>query len=123
MARKKPTWRDRFPDEVTCVRCLEVQPQVNVDRLLWCDDCRASARNRAGWWGWLGGWIFGAGIALYIWIAIRPTDLVLGGWFGTLAMAIWLGAKASREIAYGVMRFSNDRAVDAVPPSLTDIEG
>lgn len=122
MARKKTTWRDRFPEEVTCVRCLEVQPLVDVDRLLWCNDCCASARNRAAWWGWLGVLIFGGAISLYIWIVIRPTDLVIGGWFGTVAMAMWLGAKACREIVYGIMRFSNGRAVDAVPPSLTELE-
>lgn len=92
-----------------------------LDRLLWCDDCRSSARNRAGWWGWLGGVLFGAAIAIYIWIVIRPTDLVIGGWFGTVMMAVWLGAKASREVAYGIMRFVNARAVEAVPPSLEDV--
>ena len=116
MPRDRPDWRDRYPDEITCVRCLEVQDQMYLDRLLWCDRCRSLARNRAGWWGWVGGWIFGAGLAAYIWIFIRPTSLVIGGWFGTVAMGIWLGAKAGREIAYGVIRFVNARAVEAIPP-------
>jgi hypothetical protein len=118
VARERPTWRDRYPDEVTCIRCLEVQDLMYLDRLLWCDRCRARARARAGWWGWLGGLAFGACIALYVWTVIRPTDLVVGGWLATVAAAIWIGQKVAREIAYGAMRFRNASAVEAVPPDL-----
>ena len=117
MASEKVTWRDRYPDEVTCVRCLVVKDQMLLDRLLWCADCRRAARERAAWWGWLGGLLFGAGVALYVWFAIRPTDLVIGGWFGTLVAAVWIGQKVARELIYGAMRFRNARAVEAVPPS------
>ncbi len=117
MSRERPTWRDRYPDEVTCVRCLEVYDQMYLDRMLWCDRCRARARARASWWGWVGGLAFGVVIALYVWIAIRPTDLVVGGWMATVAAAIWIGQKVAREIVYGAMRFRNARAVDAVPPT------
>jgi hypothetical protein len=117
VARKEwPTWRDRYPAEITCVRCLEVKDQMDLDRLLWCDNCRARARNRAGWWGWLGGGLFGAGVALYVWAFIRPTDLVIGGWIGTVVAAVWIGAKVAREIVYGAMRYRNAHAVDAMPP-------
>jgi len=114
---ERPTWRDRYPDEVTCVRCLEVYDQMYLDRLLWCDRCRQRAKARAGWWGWVGGIGFGAWVAVYVWIAIRPTDLVIGGWAATIAAAIWIGQKVAREIVYGAMRFRNARAVEAVPPS------
>ena len=117
-SRERPTWRDRYPDQVTCVRCLELKDQMLLDRLLWCEACRARARNRAGWWGWLFGLIFGAIVALYIWIFIRPTDLVIGGWVGTVIAATWIGSKIAREISYGVMRFKNARAVEAVPPGV-----
>jgi hypothetical protein len=30
--------------------------------------------------------------------------------------AVWIGSKVAREIAYGVMRFRNTRAVEARPP-------
>jgi len=64
----------------------------------------------------VGGWVFGAALAAYIWIFVRPSSLVIGGWFGTVAMGVWLGAKACRELAYGVIRFHNVRAVEAIPP-------
>ena len=111
------SWRDRYPDEVTCVRCLEVHDQVLLDRLLWCADCRARARNRAAWWGWLAGLVFGTGVAAYVWFVIRPSDLVVGGWVATIVAAIWIGQKVAREMIYGAMRFTNARAIEAVPPS------
>ena len=117
MARERVSWRDRYPDEVTCVRCLEVHDQAALDRMLWCEDCRRRARDRAAWWGWAGGLAFGAVVALYVWLAIRPTDLVIGGWTATVVAAVWIGQKVAREMIYGGMRFKNARAVEAVPPS------
>jgi len=119
LKREHVSWRDRYPDEVTCVRCLEVHDQAELDRLLWCNHCRHSARERAAWWGWLGGLGFGLALAIYVWFGVRPTDLVIGGWAGTLVAGVWIGQKVARETVYGAMRFKNARAVDAVPPSPT----
>jgi hypothetical protein len=92
VAADKVTWRDRYPDEVTCIRCLEVRDVMELDRLLWCDRCP------------------------YVWLVIRPTDLVIGGWVATVVAAVWIGSKVGREIAYGTMRYRNRGAVDASPP-------
>ncbi len=114
--RRRVSWRDRYPDEVTCVRCLQLRDQVDLDRLLWCTRCRALARNRASWMGWLGGALFGGGVALYIWGVIQPTDLVVGGWIATVVAAVWIGSKVARELVYGVMRIRNVHAAEAMPP-------
>lgn len=116
MTGERVSWRDRYPAEVTCVRCLELVDQPSLDRMLWCEDCRHRARERASWWGWLGGVGFAAAVALYVWVVVQPTDLVVGGWLGTLAAAVWIGQKVARELIYGGMRFRNARAVEAVPP-------
>lgn len=113
-------WRDRFPDEVTCVRCLENRGRADVDRLLWCDSCREQARARAARTGWLVGGVLTAGLALWIWLGVQPSNLVIGGWIATVVAALWIGSKIAREIAYGVERYRNRRAVDAVPPSDPD---
>jgi len=89
---------------------------MELDRLLWCVRCRALARNRASWWGWLGGMLFGGVLALYIWTVIRPTDLVIGGWIATLVAGVWIGSKVARELVYGIMRFRNAKAIEAMPP-------
>jgi hypothetical protein len=87
-----------------------------MDRLLWCEQCRAAARQRAAGWGWGIGAVLAVGLALWIWLYIQPSDLVIGGWIATVVAAFWVGARVAREVAYGVMRFSNHKAAEAVPP-------
>jgi hypothetical protein len=110
-------WRSRFPDRATCVRCLQEKDLEEMDRLLWCEKCRESARRRSGVWGWGIGFLLAICLALWIWVYIQPSELVIGGWVATVVAALWVGARVSREIAYGVMRFNNRKAADAVPPS------
>jgi hypothetical protein len=99
------------------MRCLEPYDPMYLDRLLWCDRCKATARNRASWWGWGAGLLFAAGVATYVWTAIRPTDLVIGGWVATVAAAAWIGQKVAREIVYGGMRLRNEEAVEGGSPT------
>ncbi len=115
--RRPFSWRDRYPEQVTCVRCLQVKDTVEVDRLLWCDDCQSAAKSRAAFWGWLGGFVIAAALAAYIWVAIQPSDLILKLWAVIPIAALWLGGRIVREVVYGVERYRNRRAVDAFPPS------
>jgi hypothetical protein len=87
-----------------------------MDRLLWCRECREQARARATRWGWMVGLAAAAALALWIWLVVQPSDLVIGGWIGTVVATAWLGAKAARELVYGAMRFGNRPATDARPP-------
>lgn len=114
---REELWRKRFPDDVTCVRCLEVRPLDELDRLLWCESCVAEAQARARSWGWIGGAVVAVALAIWIWIEIRPSDLIIGGWIATVVAAFWLGARVARELFFGIMRFRNRRAVEAVPPA------
>lgn len=114
------TWRERYPeDEVTCVRCLRAWEVEDLDRLLWCPDCRRAARARAGWWGWLAGVVIAGLLALWIRLWIRPSDLIIGGWIATVVAAFWIGGRVSRELFYGVMRFRNRKAAEARPPEIS----
>lgn len=108
--------RDRIHHPVTCVRCLKVLDYSDVDRLMWCNDCREAAKRRASRLGWGFGALLGGALALWIWLVVQPSDLVIGGWIATVVAAAWIGSKVGREIAYGVMRFRNRRAAEAVPP-------
>ena len=117
---ERTAWRDRYADEVPCIRCLEPRDLMELDRLLWCDACRRNVRNRAGWWGWAIGLAFGAGVAAYVWLVIRPTDLVIGGWVATVVAGIWISSKVGRELSSGVMRYPHSRSTPddaAGPPS------
>lgn len=109
--------RDRLPDDVTCVRCLEVRPPRELDRILWCETCVARARVRASRIGWRSGAGLVAVLGLYITLVIRPDlSLIPAAWVATLVMAFYLGSKAARELAYGYERIRNRPAVEAVPP-------
>lgn len=109
-------WRSRFPDLTTCVRCLEEKDLDEMDRLLWCESCRLAARERAGKWGWGVGIVLAVSLASWIWFVIQPSDVIIGGWIATVVAALWIGSRVGREIAYGVIRFGNRKAAEAVPP-------
>jgi hypothetical protein len=111
-------WRDRFPEDVTCVRCLEVKSVKELDRLLWCEECRTIARRRAAIRGWVAGALVAFLLALYVWFAIQPDpDLIPGVWLALLAASLYLAARAARELFYGWDRLLNRRAVEAKPPA------
>lgn len=111
------SWRSRFPDEGTCVRCLETKDITDLDRIFWCQECREAARTRAKRWGWLAGGVAGASLALWIWLGVRPSDLIIGGWIATVVACLWLVSRISREVLYGGARYRNRRAVEATPPT------
>ena len=113
--RGRELWRDRYPDQVTCVRCLEVRDQMELDRLLWCEACRAQARRRAGRWGWSLGIVLAAGLAAWVLLVVQPTRM-MGGWIATVVAALWIGSRIGNEFAYGIDRYRNRRAVEAEPP-------
>jgi hypothetical protein len=114
---EKVSWRDRFPEDITCVRCLQVKPVQELDRLLWCQECQAQARRRATIRGWLAGGALALVLAVYIWLVIRPDpELILTGWVATLVVAFYLGSRVARELFYGYDRVRNRRAMEATPP-------
>jgi hypothetical protein len=55
-------------------------------------------------------------LAIWIWTVIQPSDLIIPGWVATIVAALWIGSRVAKEIAYGVLRFTNRKAVEAVPP-------
>ena len=124
MTERKVTWRDRYPEGfVTCVRCLRTYDVIELDRLLWCEECQARARARAMRQGWLIGLGFASVLGVYVWMTIRPSaDLIPAAWVATFLAAVWIGSKVGREFAYGAMRFRNARAVEAVPPELSETD-
>ncbi len=111
-------WRDRFPDEVTCVRCLEVTPVQALDRVLWCESCIETARRRATIRGWIAGSGLALVLAIYIWFVIQPNpELIPSAWVAVVVVALYLGSRVARELIFGLDRISNRKAAEAVPPS------
>ena len=114
--KKDPSWQDRYPDQVTCVRCLIVKDQGVLDRLLWCEECREIAQARAMDLGWWVGGAVAAGLAAYIWVVIEPSRALMGAWVGLTLAAFYMASRVTREVLYGVQRLRNSRAAEAVPP-------
>lgn len=110
------TWETNDSDEAACVRCLEMKPRPDLDRLLWCEACREAARARATSQGWVVGLVVAVILALWIWLYIQPSDLVIGGWIGTVLAAGYLSARMAREVLHATARIGNRPAVEAVPP-------
>ena len=90
--------------EATCRLCLETKPRQDLDRLLWCDACIAGAQARAVSQSWLVGLAVGVALALWIWLYIQPSDLVIGGWIATVVGAFYVSARVVRELLYAVAR-------------------
>lgn len=114
--RRETDWSHRLPEEVVCVRCLRPTPASDLDRLLWCPECVEAARSRATRIGWMSGGALTLLLALYIWFGIQPDlSLIPTGWALTLVVAFYLGGRIARELAFGIMRLQNRRAVEATP--------
>ena len=115
--RRRPAWGAPSPDETApCQRCGRPKDTLELDRLLWCEECRLDARERAAMWGWGEGFVFAALVAAYILVVVRPTDLVTAGWVGTVVAAVWIGGRLGREVTYGVMRYVQTREPDEAAP-------
>ena len=102
--------------EMACVRCLGQEDRSDLDRLLWCEECRATVRAKAGRWGWVAGLAVAAVLSGWIWLVVKP-DLLVGAWVGTVVASFWLGAKVAREAIYGALRFRSTPLVEATPHS------
>ncbi len=102
--------------EATCLLCLQTKPRQDLDRLLWCDACVADARGRAVSQSWYVGLAVAVVLALWIWLYIQPSNLVIGGWIGTVVGAFYVSARVLREVLYAVARMRSGPAVGADPP-------
>ncbi len=115
MLRDRP--KGRLPADLTCVRCLEIKPTEELDRLLWCDECLASAKRRAMVRGWIAGGVLFVILALYVLVWVQPDfSLIPTAWIMMLLVAFYLGARVAREFAFAWDRLRNRGAVEATPP-------
>lgn len=102
--------------EGTCLLCLRTKPRQDLDRLLWCDACKADAQARAVSRGWYVGASVAVALALWIWLYIQPSDMLIGGWIGTVVAALYVSARVAREVLYGVARLRGGAAGLAPKP-------
>ncbi len=102
--------------EATCLLCLQTKPRQDLDRLLWCDACIADTRARAVSQSWYAGLAVAVVLTLWIWLYIQPSDLVIGGWIGTVVGAFYVSARIVREVLYAMARIRGEAAnLEATP--------
>ena len=102
--------------EATCLLCRQTKPRQDLDRLLWCDACIAETQARALSRSWYVGLAVAVVLALWIWLYIQPSDLVIGGWIATVVGAFYVGARVVREVLYAVARVRGEAAyLEATP--------
>ena len=89
--------------EATCLICLQTKPRQDVDRLLWCDECREAAQTRAASRSWYVALAVAVALALWIWLYVQAT-LVISWWIGVVLAAFYLSARMAREVLYAVAR-------------------
>ena len=44
-------------------------------------------------------------LAGWIYLVQQPSAMLIGGWVGAVLATFWLGARAGKELWYGVLRF------------------
>jgi hypothetical protein len=96
------------PDDMLhCRRCGLERTTDELDRTLWCDQCRLAERRRAGWLG--RALAFAAAIALSFWIAIavQPSEDFMILWALVVIVAFYLLSRLGQELVYGIIRIRN----------------
>ena len=96
--------------EATCLRCLQTKPRQDLDRLLWCEACKDEVRARTARQSWYYGLVAAVLLALWIWLYVQPSNLVIGGWVGTVVGAFYVTARVVREVLYATARIRGEAA-------------
>ena len=53
---------------------------------------------------WYLGLAAGGALALWIWLYVQPSNMLIGGWIGTVVGAFYVTARVTREVLYGIAR-------------------
>ncbi len=101
----------RFRDaEVACRSCQGLYPASDLDRYLWCPDCRKAVRRRGARWGRGVGLAAVLGVAAYVLIRyylvldVRPSRQLLPLYFLMLAITYVLTSRIAVAVVQGLYR-------------------
>jgi|TARA_B110000438_G_scaffold46592_1_gene46768 hypothetical protein len=97
-------WRLGEVDEAICSRCGQTNDYSDLDRILWCKECVDSVLDWAKARSWVVGVCIGVALCFWIWIVVEPSNMLIGGWAGTVLAAIYVSARVTREVLYGAVR-------------------
>ncbi len=90
-------------DETNCRSCHQLYPASDLDRYLWCPNCRATVRRRGARLGRAVGLLAGAGVALYTVLIVQPVRLRLL-WAVPALLTYVLASRIVLSVVHGYYR-------------------
>lgn len=101
----------RFRDaEVACRSCQRLYPASDLDRYLWCPECRRAVRRLGARWGRGVGLAASIGVAAYVLIRyylvldVRPSQQLLPLYFLMLVITYVLTSRIAVAVVQGLYR-------------------
>jgi hypothetical protein len=94
-------------DTLRCARCTRVRTADELDRILWCEDCQAAERRRAGWIGRVVALVVAVALSLWIAVRVQPSQEFLVIWALVVLVAFYLLSRLGQELGYGLARIRN----------------
>ena len=91
-------------NETACRSCGELYPASDLDRYLWCRDCRRAIHRRGAFWGRVVGVLTSAGVACYLFLWVHPSPRFLAFYLLMLALTYVLTSRIAVAVVHGYCR-------------------
>lgn len=91
-------------DETTCRSCQRLYSGSDLDRYLWCPECRSAVRRRSAFWGRVVGFTASLGVAAYLLIEVSPSRRFIAFYLLMLGLTYVLTSRIVVAIVHGYCR-------------------
>jgi hypothetical protein len=102
-------------EETNCRSCQQLYKASDLDRYLWCPDCRAAVNRRGARWGWLVGAVASIGVAVYLYVRVHPSGRFLAFYVLILGMTFILTRRIAVAVNHGYYRSRGGAPVPRTP--------
>lgn len=90
--------------EAACSSCGESYPAGDLDRYLWCSNCRGALKERGLRWSRIVGLVASVGLALYLYFRVQPSTRFLVIYLMLLVMTYSLTSRITVAVVQGYYR-------------------
>ncbi len=90
--------------EAACASCHAMYAASDLDRYLWCPNCRSALRRRGARWGYLVGALASAGLATYLLVWVHPSARFMLIYLLLLVMTYTLTSRIAVAVVQGYYR-------------------
>ncbi len=91
-------------DETGCRSCQRLYPASDLDRYLWCPQCRKAVRRRGTLWGVTVGLVASLGVAVYLWLNLTLQSRFAVLYLIMLALTYLLTSRIAHAVVQGYYR-------------------